>query len=81
MCVRVYKGIVVWKSLKLHHPSQIRCEFEGNDLSDGKKCAKKKCHQGDITKVNYTIKIIPNYFLKDKTLINVHILYHISIYI
>ena len=42
VCVCVYIGIVVWKSLKLHHPSQIRCEFEGNDLSDGKKCAKKK---------------------------------------
>lgn len=54
---------------ELHHPSQIRCEFEGDDLSDGKKCAKKKCHQGDITKVNYTRKIIPNDFLKDKTLI------------
>ena len=44
-------------------------------------CQKKKCHQGDITKVNYTRKIIPNYFLKDKTLINVHILYYITMYI
>ena len=52
VCVCAYIGIVVWKSLKLHHPSQIRCEFEGIDLSDGKKCAKKKCLRGDITKVN-----------------------------